>query len=161
MPHLDSTSRNYPIHILMERSTGKSQDAWLELPDQHVMNACMRRYESLCLTGKQPKMGGRTVDCFAATQGDLMQAIFPYAKEIYWHPNTGIPIQVKPDFSEDGQEDPYNPGFRGFLTKEELFCAKTHAENPSRVILSPTPLCIKTLTRSTGPLPPEVSSALL
>lgn len=133
MPHLDEVSRNYPIHILMERSTGKSQDAWLELPDQYVMDACMRRYESLCLAGKQPKMGGRTVDVFAATQGELMKALFPHAKDIYWEPNTGIPVLVKPDFSENGVGDPYSQGFRGFLTKEELYCARTHAENPGRV----------------------------
>lgn len=128
MPSGVGAIRNYPIHIFMDRPTGKSQDAWLELPDQAIMDQVMSRYESLVTAGKQPKMANRVVDCFVSSQGELMAALFPNAKDIDWHPATGIPIMTKLD--DNG--DPYSTGFRGFLSKEELYCVRMHAENPGR-----------------------------
>ncbi|ETN40124.1 uncharacterized protein HMPREF1541_04399 [Cyphellophora europaea CBS 101466] len=128
MIQIGGSTVNYPVHILMERSTGKTADAWLEMPDQMTADAVMDRYKLLQDDNKVPKLGNRPVNISIASQGKLMAEIFPRAKEIYWHPSTGIPIKIKPDF----EVEPYSAGFQGFLTAEELYCTKLHSEQPTR-----------------------------
>lgn len=135
MPRNKGIARNYPVHIFMDRPTGKSQDAWLEMPDQATHNYVMRQYNAAVAARKIPKIASKPVDLISCTQGKMMAAFFPNAKDIYWDPQTGIPIKVK---LEDGKEEnPFGTGFRGFITKEELYCVRMHTENPARVSISP------------------------
>lgn len=129
MPHFLGGTQKYPIHILMERASGKCLDAWLELPDQITADQVMKRYNSLVDSGKVPRINNRVINLYPSTQGEVMAAIFPRAKDIFWDPVTGIPIKVRR--IEDAEEK-YSASFRGFLTKEELFMTTQHAIVPDR-----------------------------
>jgi hypothetical protein len=130
MPPGNGSGRNYPIHFLMERSTAKTGDCWIELPDNATMDHVMRRYTALQNQGRPAKLNGRILDMERTNQGELMRAIFPHTKDMWFDPETGIPVKVK---AADGEADLYSQGFRGFLTREEMRCVVIHALQPNRV----------------------------
>ena len=131
---IDAHITGYPTHIIMERSTGKTMDCYMELKSpetaatdwEHAFGTQQMRI---------PKIGQRNVEVTISTQSELMKEIFPRAKCIHWdNENNGAPNLV-------ANRDLYSSGFNGFITTEELTCMARHAENPQRVsVSSPTTL---------------------
>ncbi|MCJ1386533.1 hypothetical protein MMC17_009659 [Xylographa soralifera] len=101
-----------PIHIIMERATGKTMDAYVEFfshaDAQAAVNKFMRgRMEQ----DRSFRMMDRHIKVELSSQEALMRDLFPKAKNVRW--NGQIPIIVPSD-------DPFNSGFKCFLSGEEL-----------------------------------------
>ena len=114
----------------MERSTGKTMDCYIEFFSHGDACATMNRIQrDKGLDHHSVKLGGRTAEVELSTQGALMKALFPKAKNVTWH---GQVPEIRPE------TDPYLTGFIGFLTNEELVMMVKYAEQPQRVsALSP------------------------
>lgn len=125
------------IHIIMERSTAKTMDAFVEFKTQKDAEATARRL-SFTESGRYPRLGTRHVDITLSSQNELMHDLFPRAKCIEWQ--NGMPRMLP-------NTDPYSAGFQGFLTSEEIRGLISHALVPARVRIPPvlTPLLTATL----------------
>jgi hypothetical protein len=55
-----------------------------------------------------------------------MKELFPKVKNVRWDGSRPIIIPTDPN-------DPYNSGFQGFISKEELVMLVKHVEAPQRV----------------------------
>ena len=114
-----------PIHIIMDRSTGKTMDCWVEFFSTGDAHAAVNK---LIYRGHQLKLGSppmdRAVTLEVSTQEELMKQIFPRAKNVAW--NGCSPFILK-------STEPYNSGFKSFLTGEEMVMLVRHAEQPHRV----------------------------
>jgi hypothetical protein len=71
-------------------------------------------------------LGSRHVDVELSSQEQLMKDLFPKAKNVQWQGSR--PIIIARD-----ENDPYNSGFQGFISKEELVMLVKHVEAPQRV----------------------------
>ncbi|KAL2002229.1 hypothetical protein VTN02DRAFT_376 [Thermoascus thermophilus] len=118
-----------PVHIIMERSTGKTMDCYVEFltpgDAQETVNRINQAYEA----GRPPRLGCRPVEVELSSQDALLKELFPRAKCISWV--NGMP-NVLPN------TDPYSTGFQGFFTSEEIVGLVRHAETPQR-----SPFCVK------------------
>ncbi|KAF4766814.1 hypothetical protein HAV15_010553 [Penicillium sp. str.  len=112
-----------PIHIIMERSTGKTMDCYVEFATMKDAQDTVERINQVYDAFSAPRMGSRHVDLELSTPAKLLKAIFPRAKCIAWE--DGNPVQLV-------NKDSWSTGFDGFLTDEELFCLTRHAEQPHR-----------------------------
>ncbi|KAJ5824842.1 Nucleotide-binding alpha-beta plait [Penicillium robsamsonii] len=118
------SSEGCPIHIIMERSTGKTMDVFVEFPTNQDAQATVDRISNHAYdAGSAPRMGSRHVDIEMSSPAKLLKAIFPRAKCILWE--DGKPVQLP-------NKDSWSTGFDGFLTDEELFCLSRLAEQPHR-----------------------------
>lgn len=110
-----------PIHIIMDRTTGKTMDCYVEFfsygDAQAAFNKCLLRSSQL-------RLGDRVVDVTMSSQDALLSDLFPKAKNVEWQ--HGRPIIRDSD-------EPYNSGFKSFVTNEELLQLVSHAEKPHRV----------------------------
>lgn len=111
------------IHIIMERSTAKTMDAFVEFKSQKDAEIAARRL-SFTESGRYPRLGTRHVDITLSSPDELLHDLFPRAKCIQWQ--NGMP-KLLPN------TDPYAAGFQGFLTSEEIRGLVAHAKNPARV----------------------------
>ncbi|KAL8963389.1 MAG: hypothetical protein Q9193_000342 [Seirophora villosa] len=109
-----------PIHIIMDRTNGKTMDCYVEFfshgDAQAAFNKCLLR-------GNQLRLGDRVVDVSMSTQDELLKEMFPKAKNVAW--SHGRPIVRE-------SNDPYNSGFKAFVTNEELLQLVGYAEKPHR-----------------------------
>ncbi|KAL1982479.1 hypothetical protein VTN96DRAFT_1270 [Rasamsonia emersonii] len=112
-----------PIHIIMERSTAKTMDCYVEFLTPADAEATVRRLNSIMESGRPPRLGHRRVDLTVSSQDELLKDLFPRAKCIQWR--NGVPHLVP-------NTDPYSSGFQGFLTSEEVLGVVRHAEQPHR-----------------------------
>jgi hypothetical protein len=55
-----------------------------------------------------------------------MKDLFPKAKNVVWNGS-------RPEILPKNPHDPYNSGFQGFVTREELVMLVKHVEAPQRV----------------------------
>ncbi|KAK2760260.1 hypothetical protein FQN54_002328 [Arachnomyces sp. PD_36] len=123
------------IHIIMERSTSKTMDCYVEFKTQADAEAAVSKVNrNICEHGRIPRLGSRHVDFETSSQDKLMKDLFPRAKQIIW--NNGVPYLGPSD-------DPYSTGFQGFFTHEEIFLLIRHAEHPQR-----SPFSMKCLWRA-------------
>lgn len=110
-----------PIHIIMDRTNGKTMDCYVEFfshgDAQAAFNKCLLR-------GNQLRLGDRVVDVAMSSQDELLREMFPKAKNVEW--SHGRPIVRE-------SSDPYNSGFKAFVTNEELLQLVSYAEKPHRV----------------------------
>ncbi len=110
-----------PIHIIMDRSTGKTMDCYVEFFSHGDAQAAFHK----CLVrGGQLRLGDRVVDVCLGTQDELLGEMFPKAKNVEW--SHGRPVVRE-------STDPYNSGFKAFVTNEELLQLVSYAEKPHRV----------------------------
>ncbi|KAJ5952900.1 Nucleotide-binding alpha-beta plait [Penicillium vulpinum] len=121
------SSQGCPIHIIMERSTGKTMDCYVEFRNIKDAEDTVKRINHTYDAGSTPRMGNRHVDIELSTPAKLHKAIFPRAKCISWE--NGKPVQLV-------NKDEWSTGFDGFLTDEELFCLVRHAEQPHRSVFA-------------------------
>lgn len=119
-PHRDG----YPYHIIMERSTGKTMDVFIEVQTQDIAaDAVDCNFRGMKLN----RLGQRMVNLELSSQAQLLQDLFPRARSVVWdEDNNGAPYLVE-------NTDPYSSGFNGLLTREELNGLIRHAETPGRV----------------------------
>lgn len=75
-------------------------------------------------SGRHPRVGDRHVTVQTSNIDTLMKELFPRAKNVVWQ--DGEP-EIK------ASAGPYDSGFKGFLTGEELVAVVRHAEQPQRV----------------------------
>ncbi|KAJ6015231.1 hypothetical protein N7540_009822 [Penicillium herquei] len=122
IPRRYTLADNFPIHVTMERSTGKTMDCYIELASPELAVEAVR----VASEGGFPRIGSRHVEITLSNQGELMKAIFPLAKCVAWSSN-GQPIvrQRYPD-------EMYSTGFTGFISQEELRSLVAYAEFPKR-----------------------------
>ncbi|EZF11498.1 hypothetical protein H112_07506 [Trichophyton rubrum D6] len=115
-------SRGTSIHVIMERSTAKTMDCYVELLTQADAEEALS-WVNRNLPAHSPRLGDRHVHVEMSSQDALLREIFPRAKCVLW--KNGIP-EIQPN------TDRYSTGFQGFLTNEELFCMVHYAEAPKR-----------------------------
>ncbi|KAG8528684.1 uncharacterized protein KY384_006371 [Bacidia gigantensis] len=109
------------VHIIMERATGKTQDCFVEFfstPDAKAWVDVIK-YRSNAAN----RLEDRVLEVELSSQDQLMKELFPRAKNIDWR--DGQPLIVQSD-------DPYNTGFKTFVSTEELQILVRHAEQPHR-----------------------------
>lgn len=112
------------VHIIMERSTSKTMDCYVEFFSAGDALAAVNKFMRNRDDGRHPRIGDRHVTVELCGQDALMKELFPRAKNVIWH--GGSPSIVESD-------DPYNSGFKGFVTSEEMVMLVKHAEQPHRV----------------------------
>ncbi|RDW72624.1 uncharacterized protein DSM5745_07796 [Aspergillus mulundensis] len=113
-----------PIHIIMDRSTAKTMDCYVEFKTVEDAHNTVERINRTTGTGRAPRLGSRHVEVEMSDQDALLKDLFPRANCIEWE--SGMP-KLQPN------RDPIGcSGFNGFMTGEELIMAIRHAEVPSR-----------------------------
>jgi len=112
------------IHIIMERSTSKTMDCFVELFSYGDALAVVNKFTRSREDGRHPRVGDRHVAVEMSGQDALMKELFPRAKNVVWQ--GGKPIITQND-------EPFNSGFKSFLTSEEMVMLVKHAEQPHRV----------------------------
>jgi hypothetical protein len=111
----------------MERSTGKTMDAYVEI--KSVELAEEEWYHAFGTRNGLLKIGQRVVDVVSSCQAELMRELFPRAKCCYFDADICGTPRIVPN------RDIFSTGYKGIMTDEEVSCMQRHAENPARVSL--------------------------
>ncbi|KAI9701230.1 MAG: hypothetical protein M1836_001899 [Candelina mexicana] len=111
------------IHIIMERATGKTMDCFVEFLSSGDALAAVNRFVRHKEEGRSGRIGDRHVDVEMSGQDSLMKELFPRAKNVVWH---------GADPAIFHSTEPFNSGFKGFITSEEMVMTVKHAETPHR-----------------------------
>lgn len=145
-PMLKKNHQGCPVHIIMEKPTGKTMDCFVEFPSYQAARECVNRFENTALPGRGTKIGARNVTIDLSSQAELMRAIFPRARLVEFDEATG-----KPTILGNDEDSTWTAGFRGYFTLEEIYGLTKFAENPSRVskkllifLMAPLTCCIVT-----------------
>ncbi|KAI9737921.1 MAG: hypothetical protein M1834_009291 [Cirrosporium novae-zelandiae] len=112
-----------PIHIIMERNTAKTMDCYVEFFSHGDAQSSYNRFCRQKDDGRHPRLGMRHVEMEMSDQAALMCALFPRAKNVDWQ---GGEPQISHSIG------PYNSGFKGYVTNEELVMVLKHAESPHK-----------------------------
>ncbi|RPB01847.1 hypothetical protein L873DRAFT_1886583 [Choiromyces venosus 120613-1] len=113
----DSTE-NVGVHVIMDRSTGKTMDAFVEFMAPKDAWKCVARRKSRVL-------GNRHLTLDVVDPSELMKEIFPRAKGVNWD-------GVVPLVSRDPEYAGRSPEILG---REELVLIVNHARTPHRVCI--------------------------
>jgi len=119
-----------PVHIVMERVTGKTQDVYVEFCTLTDAMRAVERHSSskagVTESGapRHPRLGNRPVVVELSSQGALMKSLFPQARGIFW--NNAVP-EVQPFRPAEPWEN-----FKGFVSAEEMVMLVKHVEVPHR-----------------------------
>lgn len=113
------------MHIIMERVTSKTHDAYVEFMSLHDAMKAVERHSRTLTRGKPPRLGDRPVDVELSSQAALMKDIFPLASGVFWDGS-------KPRIVAAAPREPWN-SFKGFITEEEMTMLVKHVEIPQRV----------------------------
>lgn len=114
-----------PVHIVMERVTSKTLDAYVEFVNFNEAVNAVNRFEINRSGGRGGRLGQRHVEVELSSQEALMKDLFPKAKNVQWRGSHPVIIERDPN-------DRYNSGFQGFISKEELVMLVKHVEAPQR-----------------------------
>ncbi|KAK8877117.1 RNA recognition RNP-1 [Apiospora arundinis] len=113
-----------PVHIIMDRVQGKTQDVYVEFATMKDAMAVVERHESNTASGRTSRLGDRPVRVTMSSPASLMGALFSYARGVVWH-------GYVPYIKEPSETEAYNT-FTTFLSDEELSMVAKHAEEPRR-----------------------------
>ncbi|KAI1818495.1 hypothetical protein GGS20DRAFT_594425 [Poronia punctata] len=122
-----------PVHIIMDRVTSKTLDAFCEVDSLHAALNLAAKFGGKEENGRQEnsrhaRLGNRTVEVEVSSQASLMQALFPNAaRGVQWHG-----AQPQPTLNA---KDPWD-NFKGFVTEEEMSMLAKHVEVPQRSTFS-------------------------
>ncbi|KAI9760583.1 MAG: Arp complex subunit [Chaenotheca gracillima] len=111
------------VHILMDRNTGKTLECFVEFVSHGDAMIALTRFERARDAGRHPRIGNRHANVELSSQEELMASLFPRAKCVDWegqHPRVYETTE------------PFNSGFKTFITSEELVMTVRHAETPAR-----------------------------
>ena len=117
----------------MERVTSKTLDCYVEFVNFNEAVNAVNRFETNRVGGRGGRLGQRHVEVELSTQEQLMKDLFPKAKNVKWH-------GAHPEIIPRDPNDPYNSGFQGFVSREELVMLVKHVESPQRVSLGSFPI---------------------
>lgn len=120
--------QGWPLHIIMEKPTGKTMDCFVEFPSYEAARDCVKQFDYTATPGRATKIGNRNVSLDLSNQGELMRALFPRARFVHFDEFTGRPTIMSHDTDAS-----WSIGFRGYFTLEELYGVTRFAETPSRV----------------------------
>ncbi|KAH6973419.1 hypothetical protein BKA56DRAFT_690540 [Ilyonectria sp. MPI-CAGE-AT-0026] len=113
-----------PIHIIMERATSKTMDAYVEF---HTLGDAMKaaeRHHQNSSHGRISRLGDRPVDVELSSQASLMKDLFPIARGVFWN-------GPQPTFKPKNKAEPWD-NFKGFISTEEMTMLVKHVEVPHR-----------------------------
>ncbi|KAI1203545.1 hypothetical protein F5X97DRAFT_330204 [Nemania serpens] len=120
--------RQEPVHIIMDRVTSKTQDAFCEVSSLHAAIELVERFKKGAENGRVGRLGNRVVDIELSSQKGLMLALFPTSRHgVEW-------IGTHPHIVTDAQYPWEN--FKGFFTEEEMVMLSKHVENVQRSLYS-------------------------
>nr|POE59326.1 hypothetical protein CFP56_24595 [Quercus suber] len=125
----------YAVHVIMERHTGKTMDAFIEFSKISDAVAVHNEFKKRISLGRHPKLGDREIAVSISSQEDLMGELFPRARNVYFV--GGSPHVLEMD--EFYYRNVKAAGFAGFLQNEEIIHMVKHAETPNRVSIPSTP----------------------
>ena len=117
------------VHILMERQSGKTLDAYVEVESGKEARMLVSQFAGRASHKRPPKLGDRAVEVNMSSRDAMMAAIFPCAKNVTWI--DGVP--KIDDHREQLTPTIKSTGFNGFLQDEEIYHLTKHAETPQRV----------------------------
>ncbi|KOS21864.1 hypothetical protein ESCO_001585 [Escovopsis weberi] len=112
------------VHIIMERVTSKTMDAYVEFISLDDATRAVERHRNNAAGGRPSRLGDRVVEVEVSSQGHLMRDLFPIAKGIFWNGAT-------PEFKPFNPNEPWE-NFKGFITVEEMVMLVKHVEVPHR-----------------------------
>lgn len=114
------------VHIIMERVTCKTNDAYVEFMSHRAAVDAVARYDAQKQSdGRPPRLGDRPVEMQLSSQAALMRDLFPHAKGVFWG-------GAEPTICQDIEGYPWK-SFKGFITIEEMTMIVKHVEVPQRV----------------------------
>ncbi|KAK2045815.1 hypothetical protein LZ31DRAFT_564953 [Colletotrichum somersetense] len=134
-----------PVHIIMERITGKTTDAYVEFHTLEDASKAVEKYQQNIGRGRMTRIGQRPVDIELSSEAALMKDLFPSAKGVFWN---GTNPQILPN----NDQEPWG-NFKGFVSNEEMTMLVKHVEVPHRSPFSkdcpqrPFECLISTLTK--------------
>jgi len=116
----------YAIHIIVDRSSGKTMDCFVEVDTYQEAVNIVKLHAGRSKNDRKLKVGERQITINLSSQAQLMAEMFPKAKCVVWN---GQEAQIHlPRVINDS-------GFLGFVTGEELSATLKQADNPLRVSL--------------------------
>ncbi|KAK4222354.1 hypothetical protein QBC38DRAFT_427468 [Podospora fimiseda] len=118
-----------PVHIIMERTSSKTEDVFVEFMTSEDASKCIERLIKNSEKGRPPRLGNRVVTLKISDQTELMKALFPHAKGVDW-------LGSVPQIKEVGPDGWDHERFRGFMTMDEMAMLVKHAEVPTRAPFS-------------------------
>ncbi|KAI9768940.1 MAG: Arp complex subunit [Geoglossum simile] len=111
------------IHIIMDRTTSKTMDCYVEFLTESDARSAVQRFNDHHDAGRHPRIGERHVDMEMSSQTSLMMELFPKTgKYVAW--NGAHPTIAR-------EADSWG-GFKAFITSEELVMTVKHADTPHR-----------------------------
>ncbi|KAF4508796.1 hypothetical protein G6O67_005132 [Ophiocordyceps sinensis] len=113
-----------PVHIIMERVTSKTMDAYVEFVSLEEAMKAVDRHNHNLQSGRVTRLGDRPVEVELSSQASLMKDLFPLARGLIWD---GVTPQFKPYNHQFAWEN-----FRGFISEEEMVMLIKHVEVPHR-----------------------------
>ncbi|KAH9905326.1 hypothetical protein F4778DRAFT_779668 [Xylariomycetidae sp. FL2044] len=129
-----------PVHITIERNTGKTADIFVELETPADAVSFINRFNPIAPRGRTAKLGDRPVEIQISSQQELMGAVLPSARGVRWL--SGPPFVDLTTNSEFGWEN-----FTGFTTKEELNVLCKHSITKPGYEERPYECLISTITK--------------
>ncbi|KAI0105745.1 hypothetical protein GGR51DRAFT_548978 [Nemania sp. FL0031] len=119
--------REEPVHIIIDRVTGKTLDAYCELSSLGAAVEVVGRFNNKREpdnSSRTARIMNRVVEVEVSSQTNLMAALFPSSKcGVHWKGT--LPEVVT------GHEDSWE-NFKGFVSEEEMAMLRKHIESPQR-----------------------------
>ncbi|KAI0886052.1 uncharacterized protein GGS22DRAFT_179066 [Annulohypoxylon maeteangense] len=120
--------RNEPIHILMDRTTSKTNECYVEFASFDEAVTAVTRYQNAIDNNIHvPKIGSRDVEVTISSQAMLMKKLFPIAKGVLWEEMPFRIIRNAPHSWDN---------FTGFITEEEMTLLCKHVEGYNNPVFS-------------------------
>ncbi|KAI3399523.1 hypothetical protein diail_6545 [Diaporthe ilicicola] len=113
-----------PVHIIMERVTSKTNDAYVEFMSMQAAVNAVEKHQKTVAGGRLSRLGDRPIEVELSSQAALMKDLFPLAKGVRWE--GPVPVIL-----EDHPSEPWNC-FKGFVSDEEMAMLVKHVEVPQR-----------------------------
>ncbi|KAI9804917.1 MAG: hypothetical protein M1833_006220 [Piccolia ochrophora] len=114
------------IHIIMERTSGKTVECFVEFQTLSAANRQVIRWRSTSRVGRHQLLGKRFIVLELSSQEVLMAALFPKANCVEWQGQKPV---IRPN------TEAFSSGFKGFVTQEELVMMVKHAEAPNHILI--------------------------
>ncbi|KAI0506184.1 hypothetical protein F5B22DRAFT_639406 [Xylaria bambusicola] len=118
--------RQEPVHIIMDRVTGKTQDAFCELSSLNAAIEIVERFAKGAENGRLPRLGSRVVEIDLSSQTTLMKTVFPSSKNGVQWKGTRPQLVTSSAYAWEN--------FSGFFTEEEMVMLRKHVDNPQRTV---------------------------
>ncbi|KAH8195399.1 hypothetical protein TruAng_010431 [Truncatella angustata] len=112
-----------PCHIILEKVTAKTQDAYIEFETEAEAEKAYQRIQENIAKGRPPRIGTRQVSIEISSQAALMRDLFPVAHGVTWEGEYPI-IKTNSPFPMEN--------FKCFISEEECSQICRHFETPGR-----------------------------